>query len=141
MKGLVTIVLLAAVWGGRAAEPSAQAVNWVSHVFTDKEGYRSMTARGSEVRPMDKDAIAVVDLSLTIYSGDADARVETILLSPFATFRPKGNQATGNKGLRIIRDDLEASGTRWSYDHTRKHVTLEGNVRIVFNAALDDLLK
>lgn len=141
MKGILPIALTLLCSALRAGEPSAQAVNWVLPIFTDQEGYRSMTARGSEVRPLAKDSIAVVDLSLTIFSGDASTRVETVLLSPFATFLPKEQRAHGDKGLRIIRDDLEAAGRKWRYDHAQKHVTLEGDVRIVFNAALDNLLK
>lgn len=124
-----------------AAEAGAQALNWVLPIFTDKEGYRSLTARGSAIRPISKDIIAVTDLSLTVFSGDATARVETVLLAPQAVFEPREQRARGDKGLRVIRDDLEATGTRWTYDDARKHVTLEGNVRIVFNAEIKDLLK
>lgn len=123
------------------AEPGAQALNWVLPIFTDKEGYRSLTARGSAIRPISKDVIAVTNLSLTVFSGDATARVETVLLAPDAVFEPRENRARGEKGLRVIRDDLEATGTHWTYDDARKHVTLEGNVRIVFNAEIKDLLK
>lgn len=125
----------------RAVEPSSPATNWVLPIFTDKEGYRSLTARGSEVRPIDKNSIAVTDLSITVFSGDAAARVETIFLSPLATFLPKEKRATGDKSVRIVRDDLEATGTRWTYDHAEKRVALEGDVRIVFNAELKGLLK
>src|SRR4051794_37849917 len=41
-----------------AANLTAPAVNWVLPIFTDKEGYRSMTLRGSEVRPSER-SIAV----------------------------------------------------------------------------------
>lgn len=125
----------------RAAAAGAPATNWVLPIFTDKEGYRSLTARGSEVRQFAKDSITVTDLSITVFSGDAAARVETIFLSPLATFFPKDNRASGEKQVRVVRDDLEATGTRWSYDHARKRVTLEGDVRIVFNAEVKDLLK
>lgn len=137
----IILVLLSLAAGLRAGEPSSPATNWVLPIFTDKEGYRSLTARGSEVRPLDKDRIAVTDLSITIFSGDAAARVETIFLSPLATFQPKENRASGDKSVRIVRDDLEATGTRWNYDHAEKRVTLEGNVRIVFKAELKNLLK
>jgi hypothetical protein len=125
----------------RAAGSGPPATNWVLPIFTDKEGYRSLTARGSEVRQIEKDRITVTDLSITVFSGDASARVETVFLSPLATFLTKANQATGDKFVRVVRDDLEATGTRWTYDHARKHVTLAGDVRIVFNAEVKDLLK
>ena len=44
-------------------EMTAPAINWVLPIFTDKEGFRSMTLRGSEVRPVGR-SIAVTDLSI-----------------------------------------------------------------------------
>ena len=126
----------------RAAEPEppAPAVNWVLPIFTDKEGYRSMTLRGSEVRPSKK-SIAVTDLSITIFSGDADAKVDSILLSREANFVPKENRASGEKAVRYIRGDIEVTGTGWTYDHTAKKVSLRENVRVTFSSQLNDILK
>ena len=111
------------------------------HVFSDAEGYRQMSVRGTEVHPAGPDIIDVTDLSITVYSGDASAHVDTMFLSPSATFLTKENRARGEKSVRMIRDDLEATGTRWTYDQTEKKVSLDGNVRIVFKAELKDLLK
>jgi hypothetical protein len=123
--------------GGDAAPP---AVNWVLPIFTDKEGYRSMTLRGSEVRPVGR-IIAVTDLSITIFSGDVATMVDSILLSPSAVFLPKENRARGDKSVRFIRDDFEVVGVGWTYDHTTKKVSLQQNVRVTFRAQLNDILK
>lgn len=127
----------------RAAEPppGAPAKNWVLPLFTDKEGFRSMTLRGSEARAVGSDRVEVVDLSITVFSGDATAHVDTMLLSPQASFFQADKQARGGQSVRVIRDDLEAVGTRWVYDHGQKRVSLDGGVRIVFQAELKDLLK
>ena len=127
----------------RSAEtPSsvAPAVNWVLPIFTDKEGFRSMTLRGSEVHPQGR-RIAVTDLSITIFSGDARSVVDSMLLSPLAVFTPKENRAEGEKSVRFIRDDIEVTGVGWTYDHTTKKVTLRENVRVSFRAQLNDILK
>jgi hypothetical protein len=128
--------------GGERADldASAPAVNWVLPIFTDREGYRSMTLRGSEVRPVGR-TIAVTDLSITIFSGDAASTVDSILLSPAAVFLPRENRAQGDKSVRLIRDDIEVRGVGWTYDHTTKKVTLQQNVRVVFQAQLKDILK
>src|SRR5687767_1875996 len=42
-------VFFSLLQGGEAAPAPAPAVNWVLPIFTDKEGYRSMTLRGTEV--------------------------------------------------------------------------------------------
>lgn len=118
----------------------APALNWVLPIFTDKEGYRSMTLRGSEVRPVGK-TIAVTDLSITIFSGDAKAQVDSMLLSPAAVFSPKENRASGDKTVRFIRDDVEVTGLGWTYDHVARKVSLRENVRVTFRAQINDILK
>ncbi|MGH7956910.1 MAG: LPS export ABC transporter periplasmic protein LptC [Opitutaceae bacterium] len=115
-------------------------MNWVLPIFTDKEGYRSMTLRGSEVRPAGR-SIAVTDLSITIFSGDAKTTVDSVLLSPAAVFLPRENRARGDKSVRLIRDDVEVTGVGWDYDHASKKVSLQQNVRVTFRAQLNDILK
>jgi hypothetical protein len=125
---------------GGEPPPPAPAVNWVLPLFTEKEGHRSMTLRGSEVRPIGR-SIAVTDLHITIFSGDASAQVDTVLLSSDAVFSPKENLARGDKGVRLIRDDVDVTGVGWTYDHTTKKVSLQHNVRVTFRAQLNDILK
>ncbi len=136
---LIVAVLTGSLARAQAPTPSP-ALNWVLPIFTDKEGFRSMTLRGSEVRP-DGKSIAVTDLSITIFSGDAKAHVDSILLSPQATFLPKEQQARGTNAVRFIRDDIEVTGVGWTYDHATKKVSLQQNVRVTFRAQLNDILK
>ena len=124
----------------RVTVAASPAINWVLPMFTDKEGFRSMTLRGTEVRPVGK-SIAVTDLSITIFSGDAKAQVDSILLSPAAVFSPKENRAGGDSAVRLIRDDVEVTGTGWTYDHAARKVSLRENVRVSFRAQLNDILK
>ena len=139
---LLALCLLACGRAAGAADPAAltPARNWVAPLFT-KQNFRSMTLRGSEARATATGAVNVVDLNHTVFSGDAANRVETVLLSRAATFQPKQNLAHGDNGVRVIRDDLEASGVHWTYDHAQKKVSLQGGVRIVFNAEFKNLLK
>ena len=130
------LLLLVVAFAGVCARAQAPAVNWVLPLFTDKEGYRSMTLRGSEVRPLGPNRIAVTDLSIAVFSGDAAARVETMLLCSNATFFPKENRASGDRNVRVIRDELEITGEDWTYDHALKKVSLQKNVRIVYRAPL-----
>ena len=136
-------LLLAPVAALAAAAPPAPvpAKNWVLPLFTAKDGFRSMTLRGSEVRPVGSARIEVTDLNITVFSGDAAAHVETILLSPAAIFLPKEKRATGEKSVRLIRDDVEVTGEGWTYDHPGKKISLARNVRVIFRAQLNDILK
>lgn len=141
MKRFSALLVFAACGLLPRGDAAAPANNWVLPIFSDKEGYRVMTARGSEAGQNSDKSYTVTDLNITVFAGDATGRVETIFLSPLARFTPKDKLATGDKTVRVIRDDLEATGTRWVYNHAQKHVTLDGNVRIVFNAEIKDLLK
>lgn len=123
-----------------APDLNAPAKNWVFPVFS-KEGYRTMTARGTEARVTAEHQFDVVDLNLTLFSGDAAAKVENIILSPAATFQSDQKIAHGEKSVRYIGDDVEATGTRWRYWQTEKKISLDGNVKVVFQAELKDLLK
>ncbi|MEO7412740.1 MAG: hypothetical protein ABIZ81_05225, partial [Opitutaceae bacterium] len=119
---------------------AAPAQNWEMKIFS-KEGFRSMILRGSEVRLAAANRYQVVDLSITIFSGKADARVDSILLSPAATFLARENRATGDKAVRLIRDDMEITGEQWTYVHAEQKVTIQKNSRVIFHAALPDLIR
>ena len=47
----------------------------------------------------------------------------------------------GKPIVRMIRDDIEVAGRGWTYDHRAKKVSLAADVRIVFAAQLNDILK
>ena len=107
------------------APGTAPALNWVLPLFTDKEGPN----------------IAVTDLNIVIFSGDAAARVDSILLSRQAEFRPKENRASGTDAVRFIRDDIEVTGVGWDYDHAARRIVLHSRVRVTFKSQLNDILK
>lgn len=134
----VLVCCAASAYG--AAPALAPAINWVAPLFT-KDNFHSMTVRGARASFPSANEVDVVDLDLTVFSGDAAKSVETVIRSPAATFLPKENLARGEVGVRVIRDDLEASGIHWVYDHAEKKVSLTGRVRIVFNAEFKGLLK
>ena len=123
-----------------AAEINAPAYNWALPLFT-KEGFRTMVAHGSKASVAGPDQYEVLDLNLTLFSGDAATRVETVILSPDATFQPDAKIAHGENRVRFIRDEVEASGLRWNYRHAEKKISLDGDVRVTFRAELTGLLK
>ena len=141
-----TFLLFAIIWASPlSAQPAsnpaaAPARNWEMGIFS-KEGFRSMILRGSEVRLAAADRYDVVDLSITVFAGNANPRVDIILLSPAATFLSRENRATGNKAVRLIRDDMEITGEQWTYVHAEQKVTIQKNSRVVFHAALPDLIR
>ncbi len=100
-----------------------------------------MTARGSEARALSNDQFEVADLNLTLFTGDIAMTVDTIILSPSATFLPDEERAFGQNYVRFIRDEVEATGREWSYHHREKKISLSGDVRITFQAELSNLLQ
>ena len=123
-----------------AALTTGPAKNWALPLFTP-EGFRSMTLRGTEVFTVGPDRIDIVDMNIAVFSGDASARVDTVLLSPSASFFPRENRAAGDDGVRLIRDDIDVTGERWSYDYNQKKVSIQKNLRVAFRAQLSGILK
>ena len=109
-------------------------------IFT-KEGYRSLLLRASGMDIISAARIELTEMNLSAFSGDKTERIESILLAPSATFLRTEDIVRGEKSVRFLRDDLEASGTKWVYNHREKSISMDGNVRVVFHAALKDILK
>jgi lipopolysaccharide export system protein LptC len=119
---------------------NAPVKNFVLPLFS-KEGPRTVTLRGSAAsRPSEKQ-IDIVDLNLTRFSGDANQRIDDILLAPSASFFPEQHLAKGDQAVRLIRDDMEINGEVWTYNHARQKVTIDKNVRVVLHAQLKEVLK
>ncbi len=127
---------------GRAAEdaPSEPAKNFILPTFTP-EGYYSMRLCGAEARLLALRLIELDDMNLTVFSGDAANRVDSVLLSPRARVSLDNDTARGPGAIRLVRDDLEVTGEQWTYDHAKKRISIARNVRVVFHSELKDLLK
>jgi hypothetical protein len=127
---------------GHAAEnaPAEPAKNFILPTFT-REGYYSMRLCGSEARMLTLHLIELDDMNLTVFSGDASNRVDSVLLSPMARVSLDDDTARGPGAIRLIRDDLELTGEQWTYDHAKKSISIADNVRVVFHSELSDLLK
>lgn len=121
-----------------AVAPPAR--NWTLPLFT-REGYRQMTLKGDEVRPVSADRIDIVGMNVTVFSGGPEARVDSVLLSPEATFLINEKVARGDKTVRLIRDDVDVTGEGWSYSYNEKKVLISRHAHVVFHSALPDILK
>jgi hypothetical protein len=123
-----------------ALTPGAPVINFSVPTFT-RDGNRSWVLRGSQGLVISMNEIAVTDLNLTVFAGDASNRVDTVFLSPAATALLNEAQVRGPGRVRLIDDDLEATGEDWSYDHRQKKVSIRKNVRVVFHAQLQNVLR
>jgi len=147
-SGLALAAGLATAGGGAAPAggPAPPAKNWALPLFTN-EGWRSMTLRGTEVHPVSSDRIDVVDINITVFSGDAAERVASILLSPSASFFPHANSASGAQSVRMIRFRpdgeiaAEITGEDWTYAQAGEKVSIRRNAHVVFKEQLTSILK
>ena len=137
-----TIAFLGATLLGLAQDAALAppAKNWTLPLFT-KEGYRQMTLKGSEVRPVNSDQIDISGLDVTVFSGGPEAKVDTVILSPQATFMINEKVARGDQAVRMVRDDVDVTGVGWTYYYDEKKVLIAHNAHVVFHAGLPQLLK
>jgi hypothetical protein len=126
-----------------AAAAPAGAYNWTQPLFTP-EGHLSMRLAGSEARPVGADRIDLTDVNVTVFSGTATPIVETILLSPAASYFPRDKRVSGTSGVRVIRfqdnrEIYEITGEDWTYEEAGKRVSIHKNVHVVYSAPLNGL--
>ncbi len=133
--------------------PAAAALAANTQISTDKpivnfrlpaftaEGHRAWLVRGSEARFLGENQIGIKELTLTVFSGRVDEKVDTLILSPTAEVRPTEAVITGPDTIRVINDQFEASGSGWRYEHKSKKVSIDRNVRVTFRAEFKDYLK
>jgi hypothetical protein len=141
-KRLLVAVLVACALSAQAQDIAVAppAKNWVLPLFT-KEGFRQMTLRGDEVRPITSDRVDIIGMNFTVFSGGREAKVDSVLLSPKATFLINEKIARGDDSVRLVRDDVEVTGFDWTYYYNEKKVLINRNAHVVFHAALPDVLK
>lgn len=114
--------------------------NFTAPFFND-EGYHTMVVRGGEARILSPQRIALADMNLTLFSGDERRLAETVILAPEALVQPEAQLVSGPAAVRLIRDDVELTGEDWTYDHAAQKISINRRARLVFQAAVADLLK
>ncbi|MDR2674799.1 MAG: hypothetical protein LBC18_08015, partial [Opitutaceae bacterium] len=127
-----------------AVTASAPVKNFRLPAFNE-QGHRTSLLTGGEGRYISPDQIDVTNLDFVIYPGDGTIRVETRLTAPAASFFLKNTaapRASGKGSVRLVHEnEIDASGEDWAYDHGRKKLWINKNVRLVFPAPLQDILK
>jgi hypothetical protein len=133
-------LILAALCRGDDAAIAPPAKNWTLPLFT-KEGYRQMTLKGAQVRPVSSDQVDIGGLDVTVFSGGPEAKVDTVIVSPQASFMINEKIARGDQSVRLTRDDVLVTGQGWTYYYNEKKVLIARNAHVVFHAGLPDILK
>lgn len=121
----------------------APVVNFRLPTFT-AEGFREWLVRGSEARYHSAKEFEVRELTLTVFSGDSSDRISSMILAPSARVLPEERTVTGAESIRVLNDDLEASGLDWRVHQPAEKVveiSMRKNVRVTFRAELKNLLQ
>lgn len=137
---LSLIVLGATALAATPIDAQAPVHNFVLPTFT-KEGYRALLLRGGEARFVGAGRIDIFEMNLTVYKNDASEQIDTQLTSPAASFYTDRQYAEGDKGMHLVRDDVDMRGRRWSYDHRQKKVVIDDDVHVIFRAQLNHILQ
>lgn len=120
--------------------PNQPIVNFRLPDFTP-EGHRSWLVRGSEARYQKEGLVDITGLNLSIFTGQADGKVETLILSPFAQVLPTDQVVRGSDTIRVINDRFEATGSDWTYAHKDKKISITKNVHVVLHTQLKAILQ
>ncbi len=116
----------------------APVVNFRIPTF-NRQNFRSWLLCGAEGRYLNANELAVTNLSLTVFTGDATNGIVYVFLSPAAVARPNDGVVRGSGPMRLVAEEFEATGENWAYDHREKKISIRKNVRVVFHASLRPL--
>lgn len=101
------------------------------------DSYREWTLSGEEGIYKEDNRFEVTNMKLSIFSGDAEQNLDTVIQSSSAVFDLAGNRATSDAPIHISSANFEIHGEGWSWDGTQGRVVIEKSVTIRFSQKLD----
>jgi hypothetical protein len=120
--------------------PNAPVENFRLPMFNE-EGFRAWELRGSKGTYMEGDQVALDELIIRLYTGDATNGVRTEITSPDATVLIAENKAVGTNGILIKGDNFRITGQNWTWQGDDHQVVIEENVVVTFFQGIGDILK
>jgi hypothetical protein len=106
-----------------------------------KEGWRATLLRAATARYVSETQIDATDVNFTVFKAGPAGQVETVLTSPAATALTDQEVLRGDDTVRLVRDDVEITGAKWSFARRENRVFIGQDARVVFHTTLNDLLK
>ncbi|MCF3648354.1 hypothetical protein [Synoicihabitans lomoniglobus] len=114
--------------------------NYAVSFFSD-EGYPRVRVQGGSADLSDTAHIRLGEMALTLYSGDADRTIDTVLIAPIAILTPETEVVTGPATVRLERRDVTVQGEDWSYEHQERRIHIRRKAHVVFKTGLANILK
>jgi len=120
--------------------PDAPIKNFKLPMF-DNAGTKLWDLRGEEAKYISQDRVDLFTMHLKVFKTDGSGALQIEIESPQATVFANQHLVTGSDSIRIHNDDFEISGRNYTWKGREQNVTIREDVRVVFKAQLQDILK
>lgn len=119
--------------------PDAPVINFKLPMF-GKEGYRSWFLSGNQGIYVNKDQVDVLGMKISIFSDNAHDLLEATIESPKAAMFINENKAIGDDSIEVVGESYHLTGKDWTWDGKLKKMTINKEVKVVFDQSLKGLM-
>ncbi len=105
-----------------------------------KEGYRSWSISGDQGIYVNEAEVDVLGMKICIFSDDARDLLEATIESPKAVLFIHENKAKGDDSIEVTGEAYHLIGKDWTWDGKLKKMTINKEVKVVFNQSLKGLI-
>jgi hypothetical protein len=139
---LRTSALLVSIAAAAHAQmtPDAPIKNFKLPMFNNA-GVRIWDLRGEEAKYVSQDRVDLFTMTLKVFNDDGSGQVRIEIQSPQATVFANEHVVTGGNTIRMFSEDFDISGRNYTWRGRELSVTIREDVRVVFKAPLQDILK
>ncbi len=140
MRALLLLAAITATVAHGQMTPDAPIKDFKLPMFNDA-GTKLWDLRGAEAKYISQDRVDLFTMNLKVFKTDGSGVLQIEIQSPQATVFANQHLVTGTDSIRIFNDDYEISGRNYTWRGREQHVTIREDVRVVFKAQLQDILK
>lgn len=119
--------------------PDAPVIKFKLPMF-NKEGFKVWDMQGDKGTYLSDEEVEVETMLLHIFSGDEETVVEATVESPQAMLLIKQDRAYGSEEIEVEGARYYLTGREWEWNGTHKRMTINKDVRVVFEQSLGTLL-
>lgn len=138
LSACVTLLVARGISCGQIV-PDAPIVNFRLMMFGEN-GYKIWEMRGEEGHYISEEQIDVLGLTIRLFNGMEDLRVETVIESPFASMFVEEKKAAGVSELRITSANFHVEGKNWTWRGHKRTIEVREAVEVIFREEIADIL-
>lgn len=118
----------------------APIVDFRLPMFGDS-GYKIWEMHGEEGHYISAERIDVIGLTIRLFNGMEDLRIETVIESPFASMFVEAKEAAGDSELRIRGGNFSIEGKNWTWRGHTQTIEVHESVEVIFYEKITDILR